>query len=473
MAGQRSSSGKGHRLGGPSRIFAVAALVLALGACGGSSSGPEQPTPIDSGILRPHQVYRQSGLLAGPERFPVVASFSTMAGPADSSYVVFALSIPNSALRFERDDQGFVGRYEVALEFKRDSLEVRSVRRSETVRVPTFDETGRTDESVVYQTLVALEPGSYTVEVSARDGHGTRGFTTEEELEVPSYREAGRHFSRPIFVYRAEARPTSVASPELIVNPRHTIAYGGESPLVYLEGYDQPSDQPVKLRVLGSDDTEVWSTDVRLEHGDSALSHAVVEIPVQQLPIGQLWLELQPDGLSDEALEGERVPLLVTISDQWMVANFDEVLEFISYIATNQELDSLRNAEGADRMELWDEFWKRRNPTPASPVNEFREVFFERVRTATVAFEEGGRPGWRTDRGEVYIVLGAPDHVLERYTDRGQRHRPDAYEWIYERGPTGRLSLIFMDRHGFDRFELTHAARTAFRSAAARLRPRQ
>lgn len=492
MAVQPSTSRKGHPLGGPFRLSTAVALALVLGACGGSSSGPEQPRPEEAAILRPHQVYRQSGLVAGPEHFPVVASFSTIAGPADSTYVVFALSIPNSALRFERDESGFIGRYEVGLDFWKDGAEVQSVQGSEAVRVGNFEETGRTDESVVYQKLVALEPGNYTVEVTARDLNGTRGFTTEEELEVPSYRHAGRYLSRPIFVYQAEARPTTVASPEFIINPRHTIPYGGESPLVYLEGYDVPDDEPVTLRVLGPNNTEVWSQEVSLEPGSAAsgseaFGHAIVEIPAQKLPIGQLWLELRAGAdtlaaLHDEVVldddepdtdtaGAERVPLLVTISDQWMVANFDEVLEFISYIATRDEINTLREAEGAERMELWDEFWERRNPTPASPINEYRERFFERVRTATVAFQEGSRPGWRTDRGEVYIVLGAPDFVQERYTNRSHTNRPDALEWIYERAPTGRLSLIFISRHGFDRFELTHAARSVFRSAAARLRP--
>lgn len=475
MAAHARSPRKGHRRGGPSRLYAIAALGIVLGACSGAP-GPAGPSPDarDGGVLRPLQAYRQAGLIAGPERFPVVASFSTMAGPGDSTYVVFALSIPNSALRFERGSEGFVGRYEVDLSFQRDGEEVRSVQGREVVRVSSFAETGRTDESVVFQTLVALEPGSYTVEVEARDAQGPRGFTAEETLDVPDYHATGRSLSRPVFVYRAQGRPTELASPDLIVNPRNTIAYGGDSPLVYVEGYGYPPDLPVTLRVLGPDDDEVWSTEVRLESGEAELSHALVEIPSQVLPVGRLWLELASAGAEGEEREGERVPLLVTISDQWMVSNFDEVLEFLSYIASRAELDSLRNADPQERTELWDRFWERRNPTPASPVNEFRERFFERVRTATLAFSEPGRPGWRTDRGEVFIVLGAPDYVQERYsTDRRNvSGRPDALEWVYERGPMGRMSLFFVSRHGIERYELTPSSRTTFHAAAARLRPR-
>lgn len=474
MAASSCMPRKGHRMGGPLRITTLLLAALALGACGGTSSGPERPAPDGgAGPLRPQQAYRQAGLLAGPDHFPAVASFSTVAGPGDSTYVVFGVSMPNSALRFERDSQGYLGRYEVLLRFNRDDEEVRVVSGSESVRVPAFEETGRTDESIVYQTLIALEPGRYDVEVTVRDAAGSRGFRAKETLEVPAYRADARRLSSPLFVYRAQGRGSPIALPDFILNARRTIAYGGESPLVYVEGYGHPPELPVRLRVLGPDESELWSTSVRLDGGEDGLSHALVEIPAEILPLGRLWLEMAPADADPETGSGERVPLLVTISDQWMVANFDEVLEFLAYIAHPEELDSMREATGEERARLWEEFWERRNPVPASPVNEFRDAFFERIRTASLAFSEAGRSGWQTDRGEVYIVLGGPDHVIERYTEQERfTGKPNVYEWIYERGPMGRMSLIFVDRHGFERYELTPQSRSTFRTAAMRLRER-
>lgn len=444
-------------------------LVLCLGGCGGAR-GPDRPVPAEGGgILRPLQVYRQIGLLAGSEQFPAVASFATVAGPSDSTYVLFGLSLPNSALRFQREGDGFVGRYTVSLSFARDSQQVREITGRETVRVPSFAETGRTDESVVYQTVVALTPGRYTVQVEARDGSGGAGFEAQDTLEVPGYR-GERRLAAPVFVYRAQGRTSESASPELIVNPRHTAPYGGESPRVYLEGYGYPAGQPVQLRVLNDQEAELWQTQVPLQAGEASMSHALVEIPAESLPLGRLWVETAVEG---EAGAPARVPLIVTISDQWMVANFDEVLEFLTYIATGDELDSLKTATGAERAERWERFWERRDPVPATPINEYREDFFERIRIATLHFGEPGRPGWKTDRGEVFIVLGPPDHIIERRLGRADiAGRPNAFEWIYERGPGGRMVLTFLDRNGFERYELTPSSRSAFRSAASRLKRR-
>ena len=165
-----------------------------------------------------------------------------------------------------------------------------------------------------------------------------------------------------------------------------------------------------------------------------------------------------------------RTPFLISISDQWMVANFGEVLRFLEYIANPVEVDSLRRAQGSHRREAWDRFWAKRDPLPATPINEFREQFFERIRVATEQFSETGRPGWDTDRGEVYIVFGAPDQTLERAVGRDASARPNLVEWLYESVPGGRLVLQFIDRGGFGHYELTPGSEAAFRTVAVRMR---
>ena len=168
-----------------------------------------------------------------------------------------------------------------------------------------------------------------------------------------------------------------------------------------------------------------------------------------------------------------RAPLVLSISDQWMVANFDELLQFLRYIASDAEIRQLRDGTAQERRERWDAFWRGRDPLPATPENEFREEFFDRVRYATEHFTEaGGIPGWHTDRGEVYIVLGPPDYTRDRYVAGSDPVRPDGIEWIYEDTPAGRLTLLFVDRTGFGRYSLTPSSRAEFGAAAERLRPR-
>lgn len=437
-------------------------LLAALGGCGARRPGAG---PLAGAVVRPTDVYRQLGLQAGAGDFPAVASFATLAGPGDSTYVAFGLSLPNSALRFQRDGAGFAAEYTVTLTFTRDSQRVRLVERREDVRVRNFAETGRTDESVVFQQLVALRPGRYVVDLVAADANSARAFRARDTIELPAYGAEARRFSEPVVVYQAGARDSRDTIPALILNPRHMTPYGGQAPRVYFEGYGVATDSAVALRVLDDHGTTVWTTTVPLVAGSAALRHALVQLPADSLPLGKLWVDL----------DGRRAPLLVSVSDQWMVANFDEVLQYVRYIASAAEVDSLRATPPAERKQRWEAFWARRDPLPATPPNEFRDEFFERIRTATEQFAEPGIPGWKSARGEVYIVLGAPDRVAERTLGRNDLGGtlPAALEWTYEDSPGGRLELTFVDRTGAGRYELTSSSASAFRAVEHRLQSRR
>lgn len=448
-------------------LVAVATVALVLvAACGRSAR------PASSGreaIARPLEVYQQLGFIAGSAEFPAIASFSSLAGPADSSLVVFGLSMPNSALRFQRDAQGFIGEYHIALSFLRDSVIVQTIERQENVRIGSFAETSRTDESIIFQDMIVLPPGRYTVLLHANDAFSSRGFRARDLLDVPAY-GVNRRLGTPMLVYEAGGRSTREVRPDFVVNARRTVPYGADTPRVYLEVYDMDATQHVAVRVLDDTGTPVWSGQSTMPPSTDPVRHTLLDIPINALPLGRLWLEASTAG---ETAEIVRTPLLITISDQWMVANFDEVLRFIEYIALESELDSLRNANAQQRRELWDRFWARRDPLPATPVNEYREEFFQRVRFATDHFGESGNPGWATDRGEVYIVLGPPVQAMEHHVGRDVGAQPNAVEWLYEDTPGGRLLLTFLDRSGFGRYELTPQSEHAFRTTAFRLKPQQ
>jgi GWxTD domain-containing protein len=97
-------------------------------------------------------------------------------------------------------------------------------------------------------------------------------------------------------------------------------------------------------------------------------------------------------------------------------------------------------------------FWARRDPTPGTPENELEEEFYARIAQATRKFREGGAariPGWRTDRGRIYVKYGPPDEVLSRPQPPGGL----PYEvWKYTRKRL--LKYCFVDLTGFGNFVL-------------------
>jgi len=97
--------------------------------------------------------------------------------------------------------------------------------------------------------------------------------------------------------------------------------------------------------------------------------------------------------------------------------------EDVRWIITDQELQAFKSlSNDEERDQFIENFWLRRNPNPDSPENEFREEHYARIAYANDHFA-AGKPGWRTDRGHIYIAYGKPDNI-DAHPSGGSYDRP-------------------------------------------------
>ena len=97
--------------------------------------------------------------------------------------------------------------------------------------------------------------------------------------------------------------------------------------------------------------------------------------------------------------------------------------EEVPYIITAEERASFKKLSTDDEREQFIEnFWERRNPNPGSPENEFKEEYYRRIAYANEHYASG-IPGWRTDRGRIYIMYGPADEV-DAHPSGGSYMRP-------------------------------------------------
>ena len=98
----------------------------------------------------------------------------------------------------------------------------------------------------------------------------------------------------------------------------------------------------------------------------------------------------------------------------------------VRYIITRDEERAFKAlTTDEERENFIESFWRRRDPNPDTEENEFREEYYERIAYANEHFASG-IPGWRTDRGRIYITWGKPDSV-ESHPTGGSYDRP-SYE---------------------------------------------
>jgi len=99
--------------------------------------------------------------------------------------------------------------------------------------------------------------------------------------------------------------------------------------------------------------------------------------------------------------------------------------EEVPYIITNEERAAFKKLSTDDERESFIEnFWERRNPNPGSPENEYKEEYYRRIAYANEHYASG-IPGWKTDRGRIYIMYGPADEV-DSHPSGGSYERPDS-----------------------------------------------
>jgi GWxTD domain-containing protein len=97
--------------------------------------------------------------------------------------------------------------------------------------------------------------------------------------------------------------------------------------------------------------------------------------------------------------------------------------EDVAYIITDEEKQAWKRlATDDERQQFIEQFWLRRDPTPDTEENEFKEEHYRRIAYANEHYASG-IPGWKTDRGRIYITFGPPDEI-EDHSSGGTYERP-------------------------------------------------
>lgn len=432
-------------------------LLLGLAGCGSWGRVGDQPRPREgetlTQLLDINSTYRRLGRLTAGAPLPFVASVSFFAGAGDSTVAAVALSLESRHLQFQREGEGFLARYRVAITAtpQAGGAPVR-LAKDQAVRVASFAETQRNEESVLYQDGLTLAPGAWTIAVDLTDiGLGAPS-RAEGKFTVPAFGPGS--YSAPALAYQARGRGARTAPVAVILNPRGALAYGGDSALAYIEGYQLPGPTAVPLAVVDTRDSVVLSDTLHFAGGRDVESQ-ILRFAPSTVSLGELRIVA---GTGDSAHVARA---LVSFSAGWVITNFEEMIALLRYFPPSAALDSLRKARPEARPEAWAAFYKSTDPNGTTPAHETLDAYFRRMAIANQRFRDEGTAGWRTDRGEVFIRIGEPDEIFDASPAATGR----VIRWTYTRYNT---SLYFIDETGFGRYKLTPSSRSQLEYIATR-----
>jgi GWxTD domain-containing protein len=298
----------------------------------------------------------------------------------------------------------------VRLTLARNGNEAANVNVMEIVRVGSFRETNRTDESVIFQHYFHVPPGAYDLSVAVRDVGGSRSSSQQAAIVVPSL-GAGR-LSTPTLVYEATGRSMLDSAPKILASPRSSAVFGRDSTVaIYVEGYGPGTRLPVNFIVRNDKGAVIWRDSAALAR-NGALFSGVVNVPISTVGVGIARVFFtRRDTRGADSIDA---PLFVSFGEDIPLMSFEDMVGYLRFFATPSRLGALRDAPLERRATMWAEFLRATDPVPETPTNEDLQAYFGRVQQANLQFRMDRNPGWLSDRGMVFVSLGEPDEVFER-----------------------------------------------------------
>ena len=134
----------------------------------------------------------------------------------------------------------------------------------------------------------------------------------------------------------------------------------------------------------------------------------------------------------------------------------------VVYIISAQERSAFQKlTTDEERTQFIKEFWERRDPTPGTERNEFKEEHYRRIAYANDRFAAPVLAGWQTDRGHMYIIYGPPDEIESHPTKTPTSFAHE--QWLYRHldGIGDRVILEFVDSAGNGDYRMSRDPRAA------------
>ncbi len=339
----------------------------------------------------------------------------------------------------------------------------------------------------VGQIGLAVRPGNYIMRLTAIDGNDTVHVdTVSGRVLIPKYSFKKLETSDVELCSKITQPPPGKHSIfykntyDVVPNPKGVFGAGLPIIYYYVEVYNIPDSPGDSLFTIGYQVRDSYGqvkkneTITRKKFGDTSVEVGTVNgsnlktgaytfvftvadsAAKQYATITRKFFVYNP-GLGPPENAGTNLSgssMLGTVFATMGMEQIDKEFSEASYIATTREKQEFKQLQSlaAKRQFLYD-FWQKRNTDPVLNSNKYRLEYLKRVAYANDHFTVGGMPGWRSDRGRVYIIYGPPDQI-DRHPNQSNA-KP--YQIWYYNSIQGGVSFDFIDRTGFGEYTLVNS----------------
>ena len=384
----------------------------------------------------------------GGEGLPrFVRGVYAFAGQGDAMEARLVHQIFYDALQFEATGETFTANYELAVQVQEEGEEdevvtTRVIRRR--VEVNFFDETNSITDFDVAEQRISLAPGKYIFYMALTDASTKKTARDRFEVTIPNLRERVMDVSSLVFGFLQSADSTGAKvwrpyAGDVVPEKTDTLRLRFE---IYNRKGDGPV--PVKWRLTGRDKFKREGEFLQTL-SDSTTQ---VDFPLSLMGVPASSYSLQVEvGRERGKVKVERTLVMHQEGLSYVIADLDEAIDMLVHIAKGKEIKNMKKGNVEAKKQAFLEFWKQLDPTPSTSENETMDEYYRRAYYCKKAFGRY-RPGWQTDRGRIYILLGPPDSV-DRYPFESNADPTEV--WYYGRYDR---DFVFVDENGYGEYRL-------------------
>jgi GWxTD domain-containing protein len=356
------------------------------------------------------------------------------------------IQVPYNQMQFVKSDKGFTASYTVTISVFDENREKLIVEKiwNEEVNEKDFEQTNSKNNYNLSMKSFYLHPGDYIIRSAVEDKESKKEYSTENPFKVRDLNTPVALSDIILIAKTSEAGDTK----KILPNVSGNVATQTDGVPVFFEAYAQkPEDVQLEYIISNENHDIVFQSkvDKHLDSGKTQIFHTIKD---SSIDLGKYLLTVSvvendvSIAASNKGFFSKWSGIPSTVKD------LDDAINQLVYIASSSELDYIKEAKTKEeKSKRYLEFWKKKDPSPSTDENEVFNEYYRRIEYANQHFSHYTK-GWKTDRGMVFILLGAPNNV--------DRHPFDVDSKPYEIWQYYEMNkqFVFVDENGFGDYRL-------------------
>lgn len=359
------------------------------------------------------------------------------------------IQVPYNAVQFIKTGQGFEASYTITVSiFDEDDKNLITEKIwNEKITALSFELTTSPENYNFSNRSFELTPGIYSIKTELLDKDSKNEYNSENKVIVKDFSSMPSMSDVMLIAKRTKVEGNS----KIIPNVARTVITDRDPLSTFFEVYDDTTQSLIAEYDIQDDKENTLFETTRVVKTKQGVSQIFTDIDSLNLNLGKFLLKVTLKDSSDKIISTS----VKAFVSRWIgvpasLTDLDKAVDELIYIANSEQLDYIKSAEDrTEKTKRFVDFWKKLDPNPNDEYNPVFNEYYSRIAYANENFSTYSLEGWRSDRGMVLVILGAPDNI--------DRHPFEYYSKPYEIWQYYNLNkqFVFIDYTGFGDYRLS------------------